>query len=646
MDEKDDADTSRALRPLRSAIRARLLRGLVRRQHQGRAQPRARAHRPRRAHQPRAPRRHRRRAGHRRRRRDPRSRSPTASCATSSTGRAAARRRLRRRHGVPARRHRRRRQGAGGDREHHGRRGPHRPRLARRADRPELPRRDVAGGDADVQAAAHQRHGRRHGHRPRPQGVPGPQARRARAGARVRHLLPVAVGAHPRLQGDADDAAAGAFFPDLLDERFESALLLVHSRFSTNTFPSWPLAHPYRYVAHNGEINTVQGNQNWMRAREAMVDGTVAARHRQGVPDLHAGRVRHGPLRRGARAAPPRRPPAPPRRADDDPRGVGEQRRDGPRAAGVLPVPLDGHGAVGRPGQRDVHRRHRDRRRARPQRPAPEPLLGHRRRPRRDGVGGRRHRHRPGQGRHQGPPAAGPHVPHRHRRRGASSTTTRSRPRSPPSTRTATWLDAEPRRDRRPARRASTSCSATTACCAASSCSATRTRSSRSSSPRRRRRAPSRSARWAPTRRSPCCRTARACCSTTSRSSSPRSRTRRSTPSARRSSRRCRRRSARRRTSCSPGPESCRQLVLPFPVIDNDELAKIVHANDGGALPRPALARRQGPLPRRRRRPGARAGAVGDLLRGVDGHRRRAPASSCCRTATPTPSRRRSRRCC
>jgi len=62
-----------------------------------------------------------------------------------------------------------------------------------------------------------------------------------------------------------------AFFPDLLDERFESALLLVHSRFSTNTFPSWPLAHPYRFVAHNGEINTVQGNENWMRAREAML---------------------------------------------------------------------------------------------------------------------------------------------------------------------------------------------------------------------------------------------------------------------------------------------------------------------------------------------------------------------------------------
>ena len=61
------------------------------------------------------------------------------------------------------------------------------------------------------------------------------------------------------------------FFPDLTDERIESALLIVHSRFSTNTFPSWPLAHPYRFVAHNGEINTVQGNENWMRAREAML---------------------------------------------------------------------------------------------------------------------------------------------------------------------------------------------------------------------------------------------------------------------------------------------------------------------------------------------------------------------------------------
>ena len=59
-------------------------------------------------------------------------------------------------------------------------------------------------------------------------------------------------------------------FPDLSDPDVESALALVHSRFSTNTFPSWPLAHPYRYIAHNGEINTLRGNINWMRARESL----------------------------------------------------------------------------------------------------------------------------------------------------------------------------------------------------------------------------------------------------------------------------------------------------------------------------------------------------------------------------------------
>ena len=63
----------------------------------------------------------------------------------------------------------------------------------------------------------------------------------------------------------------GMFFPDLSDTDMESALVLVHSRFSTNTFPSWPLAHPYRYIAHNGEINTVQGNRNWMRTRESLL---------------------------------------------------------------------------------------------------------------------------------------------------------------------------------------------------------------------------------------------------------------------------------------------------------------------------------------------------------------------------------------
>ena len=61
------------------------------------------------------------------------------------------------------------------------------------------------------------------------------------------------------------------FYPDLSEPDIESTLAMVHSRFSTNTFPSWPLAHPYRLIAHNGEINTVQGNRNWMATREAML---------------------------------------------------------------------------------------------------------------------------------------------------------------------------------------------------------------------------------------------------------------------------------------------------------------------------------------------------------------------------------------
>lgn len=65
------------------------------------------------------------------------------------------------------------------------------------------------------------------------------------------------------------------FYPDLSDVRFASTLALVHSRYSTNTFPSWPLAHPFRMIAHNGEINTIQGNRNWMRARQSQLHSEV-----------------------------------------------------------------------------------------------------------------------------------------------------------------------------------------------------------------------------------------------------------------------------------------------------------------------------------------------------------------------------------
>ena len=141
----------------------------------------------------------------------------------------------------------------------------------------------------------------------------------------------------------------------------------------------------------------------------------VGSRRREVVPDLHPGRLRHRALRRGARTAPPGRAQPGARGADDDPRGLGAQRVDGPRAAGVLPVPRLVDGAVGRPGVDDVHRRHHRRRRARPKRPAPVADLGHRRRLGGDGFRGRRARPGPGQG---GPPdaaAARPDVPGGHR---------------------------------------------------------------------------------------------------------------------------------------------------------------------------------------------------------------------------------------
>ncbi|MFT5207532.1 MAG: glutamate synthase domain-containing protein 2/glutamate synthase domain-containing protein 1 [Candidatus Omnitrophota bacterium] len=72
-------------------------------------------------------------------------------------------------------------------------------------------------------------------------------------------------------KGQLMSTQVGPFFNDLADERFVSAIALVHSRYSTNTFPTWSLAHPYRMLAHNGEINTLRGNINWMRARESQL---------------------------------------------------------------------------------------------------------------------------------------------------------------------------------------------------------------------------------------------------------------------------------------------------------------------------------------------------------------------------------------
>ena len=102
-----------------------------------------------------------------------------------------------------------------------------------------------------------------------------------------------------------------------------SALALVHQRFSTNTFPSWPLAHPYRFMAHNGEINTLRGNINWMRAREGLLQSPELGRgSREDSSDHPRGRLRHGDLRQRARVPGDDGPLAAARRAHDDPRAL------------------------------------------------------------------------------------------------------------------------------------------------------------------------------------------------------------------------------------------------------------------------------------------------------------------------------------
>ncbi|MBV9515176.1 MAG: glutamate synthase large subunit, partial [Mycobacteriaceae bacterium] len=99
-----------------------------------------------------------------------------------------------------------------------------------------------------------------------------PLRKRADAGADV--YFPSLSSRTICYKGMLTTAQLPQYFPDLRDERCRTAIAIVHSRFSTNTFPSWPLAHPFRFIAHNGEINTVRGNRNRMHAREAMLSST------------------------------------------------------------------------------------------------------------------------------------------------------------------------------------------------------------------------------------------------------------------------------------------------------------------------------------------------------------------------------------
>ena len=113
------------------------------------------------------------------------------------------------------------------------------------------------------------------------------------------------------------------FYFELANPLVTSALALVHQRFSTNTFPSWKLAHPYRYVAHNGEINTIRGNVSWMNARQSILASPLSRRQDQRpVSGDHAGRQRLGFARQRGRIPLPVRPFPAPRHGHAYPRGL------------------------------------------------------------------------------------------------------------------------------------------------------------------------------------------------------------------------------------------------------------------------------------------------------------------------------------
>ncbi len=324
------------------------------------------------------------------------------------------------------------------------------------------------------------------------------------------------------------------YYPDLAAPDYTSHLAMVHSRFSTNTFPSWDRAQPMRFMSHNGEINTLRGNMNWMQARQGVVESELfGERTAEAVPDRRARLQRLGHVRQRAGVPADERPHAARIRDDDDPRGVAESRDDVRRQAGVLRIPLLPDGAVGRPGVDRLHRRQVHRRRARSQRPAAVALLHHARRPRDHGQRSGRAAHRAAEHQGQGPPAAGPHVPRRLRagpadsRRRAEARIRQPAARTPSGSArssgstSTTWAPtrsrtaSSPRRCSSGCRRSATRSKRCSSCCCRwyASCA-------------------TRSARWATTRRWPASPTSRGCCTTTSSSSSRRSPTRRSTRSA------------------------------------------------------------------------------------------------------------------
>ncbi len=168
------------------------------------------------------------------------------------------------------------------------------------------------------------------------------------------------------------------YFPDLQNPLMESALALVHSRFSTNTFPSWDRAHPYRYIAHNGEINTVRGNINWIKARESLFESELFGEHMRELmpvvnPNGSDSAMFDNTLELLVLAG--RSLPHAMMMMIPEPWSAHETMDDG--TARFLPVPLLPDGALGRSGGDRLHRRPADWRDARSQRPASVALLHH-----------------------------------------------------------------------------------------------------------------------------------------------------------------------------------------------------------------------------------------------------------------------------
>ena len=435
------------------------------------------------------------------------------------------------------------------------------------------------------------------------------------------------------------------FFPDLRDERVESALALVHSRFSTNTFPSWPLAHPYRMVAHNGEINTLQGNRNWMRAREALMQtpplpglerafpiitqaGSDTASFDECLELLHlAGRpIWHAVLMMIPEAWENHATMSPEKRAFYRFHASLMEPWDGPASIAftdgtVIGAVLDRNGLrpsrywvtdddrvimASETGVVDID----------PARVVKKGRLQPGRMFLVDTARGRivDDEEIKAELAREHPYAewleAGLVQPRRPARARARGVRPRVRP-APPAD-----LRLHPRR----------------AQAAGLADGQRRHRGDRLDGHRH---AASR-----------CSRSGRGCCSTTSSSCSPRSPTRRSTRSARSWSRRCRSTIGPEGNLLEPGPESCRQVELPFPIIDNDELAKLIHIDDDGDRPDLAAQVISGLYRVAGRRRRAARGARHRLRRSVGRDRVGQAHPGPVRPRLEPRAARRSRRCC